>query len=149
MIFICTFDPFGKGLGRYTFGEFCEEKPELRLGDGTTKIFYNCDYKGNDIPEDLRMLYYYVETGNAEDELTRRIDAAVIKGRKNAEWRSQYMKEQVLLMDAKEEGREEEATLRISNMLKKGKTVDEIVELCDYPREQVEKVEKELFSLTE
>lgn len=153
VMFICTFDPYAKGLSQYTFSEFCKEKPDLSLGDGTVKIFYNCCYKGEDIPEDLRKLYNYVETGNAEDELTKKIDAAVIKGRKNHVWRSQYMKERVMLMDAREEGREEgktegrneEAEERISDMLRRGKTAEEIVDFCGYTLEQVQKVENEML----
>ena len=107
VMFICTFDPCGLGLSQYSFRERCDEKPELELGDGTVKIFYNCCYKGVDIPDDLRKLYDYVENGKAESELTKKIDEAVVKGRKNEMWRSQYMKERVLLQDAKEEGKEE------------------------------------------
>ena len=107
VMFICTFDPFGKGFSRYTFRENCEEDPKLKLGDGTRKIFYNCCYKGDDIPEDLRKLYDYVEGGRAESELTRKIDRAVDKSRKNTIWRTQYMKEWVVIQDAKDEGREE------------------------------------------
>ena len=51
--------------------------------------------------------YDNVENGKAESELTKKIDEAVVKGRKNEMWRSQYMKERVLLQDAKEEGKEE------------------------------------------
>lgn len=107
VMFICTFDPCGLGLSQYSFRERCDEKPELELGDGTVKIFYNCCYKGVDIPDDLRKLYDYVENGKAESELTKKIDEAVVKGRKNEMWRSQYMKERVLLQNAKEEGKEE------------------------------------------
>ena len=146
VLFICTFDPFGNGLGQYTFTESCEEKPELKLGDGTVKIFYNCCYKGEDIPEGLRKLYDYVETGSVEDELTRKIEAAVTKGRKNYLWRSQYMKERVMLMDAREEGIQEGIRKSIENMLRNGKTVDEIVDFCGYPKEQVEEVEKAMLA---
>ena len=72
VIFVCTFDPFGLGLSQYTFSENCEEDNGLKLLDGTRKIFYNCTYAGTDIPEDLRMLYDYVETGKAENELTKK-----------------------------------------------------------------------------
>ena len=41
VLFICTFDPFGKGRGVYTFSERCNEMPELTLDDGVRKIFYN------------------------------------------------------------------------------------------------------------
>ena len=44
----------------------------------------------------------------------------------------------------KEEGREEGREIRdrekITDMLRRGKTVDEIVEFCGYPCEQVRKV---------
>ena len=108
VMFICTFDPFKRGLARYTFTEQCKEEPELFLGDGTAKIYFNCCYKGDDIPEELRSLYDYVETGRCRSKLAERIDTAVREARKIEEWRSDYMKEMVLLMDAKEEGREEE-----------------------------------------
>ena len=108
VLFLCTFDPFGQGISRYTFRERCVENDELYLGDGTTKIFFNCTYKGKDIPDDLKMLYKYLDTGTAEDILTQRIDEAVNKARRFEEWRSEYVKEMVLLMDAREEGRREE-----------------------------------------
>ena len=40
VIFICTFDPFGRERYRYTFVETCREDGEL-LEDGTCKIFLN------------------------------------------------------------------------------------------------------------
>lgn len=148
VLFICTFDPFGEGLSKYTFREYCEETPPLALNDGTVKIFYNCSFKGEDISGGLRRLYDYIERGKAEDGLTRKIDAAVQRGRKNAVWRSQYMKEQVMLLDAREEGREEGGdirdSVRISDMLRRGKTIDEIVDFCGYTRDQVEQIEKQM-----
>ena len=40
-----------------------------------------------DIPEDLKKLYEYIETGKSESELTKKIDAAVGEARKIEEWR--------------------------------------------------------------
>ncbi len=40
VIFICTFDPFGQGLYRYTFEPRCLEV-DLSLGDDTQRIFFN------------------------------------------------------------------------------------------------------------
>ena len=130
----------------YTFSETCEEETELKLLDGTRTIFYNCTYAGEDIPEDLRMLYDYVETGKAENELTKKLDFAVYKAKHNEEWGMEYLKEWQILLEQKEEGREEEASERISNMLRRGKTVDEIVDFCGYPKEQVEEVEKAMMA---
>ncbi len=50
----------------------------------------------------------------------------------------------MMLLDAREEGREIRDNERISNKLRRGKTVDEIVVFCGYPKEQVEKIEKEM-----
>ena len=41
IVFICTFDYFGKGLPFYVFENRCEAMPELLLGDETKRIFVN------------------------------------------------------------------------------------------------------------
>lgn len=150
VLFICTFDPFEKGLSKYTSRERCEEDPEIQFGDGTTKIFYNCCYKGEDIPEDLRQLYYYVETGIADSSLTKRLEAAVVEGRKNEMWRDQYMREWNVINDAVEEAvedaKEEARENDIIAMLRRGKTVEEIVDFCGFPYDQVKKVEENLLA---
>ena len=136
VMFICTFDPFKKGLCKYTFQECCGEMPGLTLGDGTQKIFYNCKYQGNDLPEELRKLYDYVEKGKVDSDLTRKIEQAVDKGRKNALWRTQYMKEWVVIQDAREEGFEkgieqgEDRHLieQICKKLRRGKDVEQIAD---------------------
>nr|MCR5598891.1 hypothetical protein [Lachnospiraceae bacterium] len=176
VIFICTFDPFKRGLSRYTFCERCDENPELCLNDGTEKVFYNCEYEGEDIPDGIRNLYEFIGTGNASDELTKKLNSAVMKARINEAWRTQYMKEWVVIQDARdegyedgledgrEEGREEgrkegheegrvegrgEAHFEvISRMLRSGKTAEEIAEFCGYPIEQVKAVEKEMLVST-
>ncbi len=152
VMFICTFDPFGYGLGRYTFTESCREKAELELNDGTRKIFFNCCYRGEELTEALRKLYDYVENGKVGNSLTERLESAVDQGRKNAVWRSQYMKERVIIQDAMDEGIElgfgqgieQGKSQMIEGMLRRGKTVDEIVDFCDYPRELVEKVRADM-----
>lgn len=59
------------------------------------------------MPESIIKLYKYIENERADSDLTKRIDAAVKKGRKNEMWRSQYIKEQNILRDAREDGKEE------------------------------------------
>ena len=161
VIFVCTFDPFGKGLSRYTFRERCDENPELCLDDGTEKVFYNCKYRGEDVPADIRNLYEFIGTGRASDELTEKLNSAVAKARRNEIWRAQYMKEWVVIQDARDEGFEdgletgraegylERDTIKISEMLRSGKTAEEIADFCGYPIEQVKEVEKELLISTE
>ena len=106
-MFICTFDPFKQGLPQYTFTEICEETSELKLKDGTTKIFYNCCYEGEALSTEVKELYDYIRNGRVTNSLTKRIEEAVEKGRKNKMLRSEYLKERQILMDEREEGREE------------------------------------------
>ncbi len=133
VLFICTFDPFEKGMPIYTFRERCDEDSDIILENGAAKIFYNCTYKGSDLPDDLRELYDYMETGKSGDALTSRIDEAVHVARLKEEWRSAYMKEWVLYMDAKDEGREEGREEERANTERERKRADEAeAELAKY-----------------
>ena len=110
VLFICTFDPFGLGYVKYSFQNRCEENQELCLRDGTEKIFYNCVSSAEEVPEHLKELYDYIRTGRAESALTRKIEEAVGRARRNEEWRSEYMKELLHDDDVREEGRAEGRT---------------------------------------
>ena len=105
VLFLCTFDPFGRGYAKYSFQNLCKEDRELYLKDGTEKIFYNCAAEPEKVPENLRELYDYIRTGKVGGDLTERIDEAVRRARKNEEWRSEYMKELLHDDDVREEGR--------------------------------------------
>jgi len=107
VIFICTFDPFGKGYARYTFDYRCNEDLEIRLGDQAYKWFYNFQCNIDKVPDEMRSLYRYVQSGMADSELTQKLHTAVIRARRNEIWRAEYMKELLIYQDMKEEGREE------------------------------------------
>ncbi len=107
VIFICTFDPFGYGRYVYTFSNYCEEEKDLKLEDRTTKIFFYTKSKAKDIPENIKRLFDYIETGMAEDDLTKDLDGEVEKLSHDKRWWGEYMRSLTWLMDAKMEGREE------------------------------------------
>lgn len=107
VIFICTFDPFGKGLFQYTFRHLCEEDRSLALEDGTTKFFFNTQGNLEDAPEELGKLLHYIETEQAESAFTEELDHEVERTRHNEKWRREYMKELLHDFDVKEEGRRE------------------------------------------
>lgn len=57
VIFICTFDPFARGLYRYTFENRCLED-DFPLEDGTQKIFLNTKgINGDEVPEERYMRF--------------------------------------------------------------------------------------------
>ena len=107
IVFICTFDPFGRGKPVYEFKNRTDENPPMPLNDGTTKYFFNCTYEGADIPEELIHFYEFVRTGTAEDVLTKDLKKAVEENRMSMIYRSEYLTQRLLLEDAKDEGIEE------------------------------------------
>lgn len=95
IVFFCTFDPFGKNLKRYTFENICLEDPELKLGDMTTKIFFNSKgiFDGTSpITKSQEAFLKYIETGEVSDDFTNLLANKVKEIRENRKWRSQYMK---------------------------------------------------------
>ena len=92
VIFICTFDPFGKGEYVYTFTNRCHEVADLELDDGTTTIFLNAKGKGEISPE-LKSFLDYVASGKptGDDPFISRIDELVAEAKQKAEWRREYM----------------------------------------------------------
>ena len=107
VIFICTFDPFGYDLTQYSFEEKCDELPDLKLCDGTRKIFFNTRTSKKDIPKSLKKLYNYINSGEPSDELTNDLEKAVERARNNEELEAEYMNNSLFYTDAKNEGREE------------------------------------------
>ena len=113
VIFICTFDPFGEGLYRYTFIERCEENG-MALQDGTCKIFINT--KGTNIKEVPEVLIHFLEYyENSTDEYVSSIDDKAIRNihhkvtqlKSSREWEAGYMKMEELLEKKKREGHQE------------------------------------------
>lgn len=62
MIFVCPYDPFGRGQYVYTFINRCQEVPDLEMGDDTVKVFLNTKGTVGTVSRDLRELLEYIET---------------------------------------------------------------------------------------
>ncbi len=92
VIFICRFDPFKCGDAEYIFENTCIKR-DLKLNDGTKKIFFNTKAYSNAESKGLKSLLSYIE-GNAirNDEFIKRIHDRIesIK-RNNREWRAEYI----------------------------------------------------------
>lgn len=128
VIFICDFDPFGKGLYRYTFENRCREE-DFPLDDGATRIFLSTKGKNPDeVPAELVNFLKYVEESTddcaqrLEDKVVSKIHDRVTALKKSREWERSYMRFEELLRDAKEEGREEgreEGQSRLQKLINK------------------------------
>ena len=108
VIFICTFDPFGKEYYRYTFRNVCEELSSLSLDDGVTKMFFNTKGVKGSISDAAQNFLNFIESNEAVDDFTKRLKDKVDSIKENKEWRLEYM---TLMMEYREkynEGRAEE-----------------------------------------
>lgn len=80
LIFICGFDPFGKGLPKYTFMNMClAYNPAIRMNDGVKKIFLNTTATDfSSLNSELQALYCYMKDKSVGSDLTRAIAEKVL-----------------------------------------------------------------------
>ena len=111
IVFICTFDPFGRGLHKYDFRERCLQDDSLELGDETTKVFINAKSRSGDMSGDMRAFLDYLCGEEASSSLTRNIDASITLAKAYKPWEAEYMQFNEIIdlarADARREGREE------------------------------------------
>ena len=77
IIFICTFDFYKKGKPLYFFRNLCNDEEDLDFRDETYKLVANTTAFHKAENEKLRAFLEYVQSNQATDELTRRIDKMV------------------------------------------------------------------------
>ena len=91
VIFICTQDPFGKGLPVYEFRNICTADGTLFLDDKSYKVFYNVGAYGKEDEPELSALLQYLCERRATSGFTQHIDELVEKAKRNEKFRSWYM----------------------------------------------------------
>ena len=91
VIFICTQDPFGKGLPVYEFRNVCTADGTLFLDDKSYKVFYNVGAYGKEDEPELGALLKYLCERRATSGFTQHIDELVEKAKRNEKFRSWYM----------------------------------------------------------
>ena len=149
VIFICTFDPFGKSLYRYSFRNVCREDGEVELQDEAYKLFFNTKGTRGEIPEALKEMLAYIN--NPEEypveesklKLIHRLDEAVETAKMSEDWRRAYMTYQTHLRDAQLEGRKEGLLEAAKAMLQGHLPVEQIVRFTGLSQEDVQKLAEE------
>ena len=108
LIFICTFDPFDKNFPRYTFQYSCDEEPQLKLKDGSLRIFLNTATEELDnLDQKLQAFYHYIQKGEVESELTQNISRKITTLKNDSIVRRFYMTWSITMADMRREGFEE------------------------------------------
>lgn len=125
IIFITQEDIFGRDLAKYTFTEQCEEIADLKLEDGTMKIFLNMTSK-NGTPELVSMLQYMKETRIDNPEVTVKdarileLDEIVNEVKESEEWEAVKMNIlEIGIEHGKKQGLEEGARQKLEELVKK------------------------------
>ena len=147
IIFICTFDPFHKGLHKYVASTSINNHPDIKFEDGMEKIFLNSQYKEEDIDSDTRMFLDYVRMGIVKNSLTSDIEGARKNLLSNEERRAEFMDflERCQMERAEgisegiAEGRAEERYTIIKNALKNGMSKEDIIRLLNVSSDDVDK----------
>ena len=132
VIFICTFDLFGKNQWIYRFCNVCQQLPELKLQDGTEKVFVNTMGELGDVDEEFKQVMQIFNGLQAEGDFAEELQQEVERVKLSEEWRREYMTLQVLLDDTKREGYKEGNLQRlihqICRKLQKGKNIPDIAD---------------------
>ena len=108
IVFICNFDPFRERRSLYTFHTACDEVPQLKMKDGSTKVFLNA--KGQDdekISQELRAFLDYVAGKPTASKFVRQLAEAVQSVKQEKKWRLEYMVYDFEMYDRENKGREE------------------------------------------
>lgn len=149
VIFVCTFDLFGKGFHVYTFENRCVQDLELPLGDDTTKIILNTKGTKDDVSQEMKRLLNFIDGQKPEDDFTRELAEAVQSVRDNEKWRLDYMTLQMSYQEKFEQGVEQgvgqEKIESAMRMIEAGRlSVDDIAIYSGLALEQVLELQKEL-----
>lgn len=118
IIIIAPFDLFGKGKYRYTFEYRCTEDTDIRLGDGTVKMFLNSHGTNEEeVSKELVHFLHYVESTTdrcveeVNDSLISELHKAVRNIKASEEIGVAYMqtweREAMLIREGKAEGKAE------------------------------------------
>lgn len=99
VIFICKFDPFDKGFGKYTFSTRCNEDNGLVLNDEIDTVFVNTEGDRRKVSRELANIMDYIATGQAEDDYTKRLDEVVESLRNDDGKERLYMTYQQTIME--------------------------------------------------
>ncbi|HBA97114.1 MAG TPA: hypothetical protein DCZ23_03300 [Lachnospiraceae bacterium] len=99
VIFICTFDAFGRGRWRYTFEDFCREDLKVPLNDEAYKVFFNTNGTKGKVSKEVKNILKFIENNTTADDFTEKLAQEVQKIKKNKEWQVEYM---TLLMRERE-----------------------------------------------
>ncbi|MCR5777680.1 MAG: Rpn family recombination-promoting nuclease/putative transposase [Lachnospiraceae bacterium] len=95
IIFITTYDPYGKGWYMYPFETICSWDSDIKMNDSAMRIVLNTkgtkDKEGHEVSEEIKEMLSYMNGNAPESEYSKMLDEAVKKVKHNEERRLEYM----------------------------------------------------------
>ena len=152
IIFVCTGDPFGEGLYKYTFENLCEEDPSIKLGDESLKVFLNTKGQKGEVSRELKAFLNFVEestvqnAANINDLYVAQLSAKIEDIKKDEELGGVFMtleeKMNELAKEKMAEGKEigiKENSLSVAKLMKeKNYDINDIIEITHLTKEEIE-----------
>ena len=118
VIFLCDYDPFGKGLYCYTCGMQCKEDASVECDDGCQTIYLSTKGKNAEkLPESLVRFLKFVAAdmeqseSDFEDEFVGQLQKSIHNVKESREMGERYMIFEEMMRDERKAGREEGALL--------------------------------------
>lgn len=146
VIFICDFDPFGKGKYRYTRKAICEELPTMSMEDGAHTIFLST--KGtneSEVPLELVRFLKFVAAplsdseSDFEDDFVQKLQSAVREVKSSREMGAKYMTFEEYLYEEREDAREEGRAEGLAEGRAEGREEGRAEGLADIVRKKLDK----------
>ena len=108
IIFITTYDPYGKGWYMYPFETICSWDSVLKMKDATMRIVLNTkgtkDKEGHEVSEEIKQMLAYMDGKAPESEYAKLLDKAVNEIKQSEERRTEYMSINTFAAEEREMG---------------------------------------------
>ena len=141
VIFICTFDQYGKGRYIYTFNNYCKENKDIEFEDEATKIVVNAEGSIGDISFELKDTLDFIAGKEPQSEYAKDLQKAVEEVKHSEEWRREYM---TLLMRDKEQKKIGKYAEKVEGIRRKKDNVSKDV-LIDFYAVNVSALDKIIY----
>ena len=140
VIFLCDYDPFGRGLYCYTCGTQCKEDASAECDDGCQTIYLSTKGKNAEkLPKSLVRFLKFVAAdmeqseSDFEDEFVGQLQKSIHNVKESREMGERYMIFEEMMRDERKAGREEGVLLAkrasIFDLLEEMGTVSEELEV--------------------
>ena len=153
IIFICTFDPFEKGLSHYTFKTRCLQDSEVDIKDGAIKEIFNAKAYATEEDVEISAFLKYIDSKEATDDFTDKINYIVEQAKINEKFKGDYLAMNIRETDIYEEGiaqGAEQAKIETArNFLNMNLSLEQVVQGTGLSLETVEKLANEQKSQTQ